>query len=542
MKLRMIVMIVLLFILAYIFYKLFGDISSSNEENYMANLQKLMNVKDNLPEKEKTIDAQNLNPSTHTTDKKDFMKLINRLKKYTEEPLKKIKMPVYFINMDKNPDRREFMENQLSKFCEKFSRIKGFNGYKIKNKMEDTVDGISFVNHYKNLSNSEIGCLMSHIIAIKTSYENGDDISIILEDDTIINLINLLEFDFEDIYKDAPYDWEIINLFHMSNWQIELLKFSYNRTKEYKYLRHDKPNYLYSAVGYIINRNGMKKIVDFFQRGKNEYELGKNLNVAPNGLADFIIYDLTNSYYLYPDLFYPNNLLLESTLHSDHTDSHIKRSLEVVKYYDDKIKRKDLFKKYNINVIYSNTEWRRDLKEKMENQFLGFPKVYRIDSEYNFDNKNLSVLKNHIKMLTYAMEKDDIKGQDVIICQDDISLGDISKELSRYQEKMGNEDPVNSIKLFLYDFYEKKIEWDVLMFLHSSHQIIPTMYKDIGRTYESKDSRCYLIRGGYVGKLLNTLKDSLAIYERLGIWNDMTNSVDEVWKPLQKVDRWYVPN
>ena len=260
---RKLFLLFLLFLLFFLLLLIFFNEKRSENENYDENGIVL--------EKEKTIDAQNLNPSTQTTEKKDFEKIINRLKKYTDNPVKKINIPIYFINMDKNPDRKEFMENQLQKFSNNFNRIKGFNGYKIKNKLYDTVEGVTFRNNYVDLSNAEIGCLMSHIIAIKTAYDNGNDIALILEDDTIVNLINMLDFDFDAIYNDAPENWEVINLFHMSNWQIDMLKSSYNHTKEYKYLKHDRSvNYLYSAVGYIINRKGMKKIIDYAYQGKNK--------------------------------------------------------------------------------------------------------------------------------------------------------------------------------------------------------------------------------------------------------------------------------
>ena len=507
----LIILIVLFLLCVFSVYFLFCRKKGMEEQYDTAILQK-----------EKTIDAQNLFPSNQSTEKKDFMNLIQRIKKYIEGiPLKKIKLPVYYINMDKNPERKEFMENQLRHYSDRFTRIKGFNGYKIQNKSYDTVEGVTFRNRYIDLTNSEIGCLMSHLLAIKKAYEDGNDIALILEDDTVVHLMTLLEHDFETIYQDAPNDWEIINLFHMSNWKTNLLKTTYNRNQEYKYLKHDgKINYLYSAVGYLINRKGMKKILDFaYDSEKNMFDLGKDFRIAPNGRADFFIYDITNSYYLYPDLFYPNNLALESTLHMEHTDAHIKRSLEVLKYYDNKIKRKEFNKKYNIVVVYSNLSRRKDLDDEMKKQLSIFPKVERVESQENFDYPKLAILNNHINMLKKAVEY----GKDALVCEDDISI-----------------DSVN-IPIFLYDFYEKKIDWDVLMFVHASQQMIPTLYKDLKRTYEAKINKCYLIRAGYIPTLLKVLEESLIVYKTLGFWNDMTNPVDESWKSLQKIDKWYVP-
>ena len=36
---------------------------------------------------------------------------------------------------------------------------------------------------------------MSHLMAIKTSYDRGDEMSLILEDDAVLSLLNLINFD-----------------------------------------------------------------------------------------------------------------------------------------------------------------------------------------------------------------------------------------------------------------------------------------------------------------------------------------------------------
>jgi GR25 family glycosyltransferase involved in LPS biosynthesis len=477
-----------------------------------------------IPEFEKSIDKQNLNPSDQTTDKKDFVKIINRLKKYTESPIQKLDIPVYYINMDKNPDRKEFMEHQLAPFTDRYRRIKGFNGYKIKNKTNDTIDGITFYNYYNDLSNSEIGCVMSHLIAIKTAYDNGDEIALILEDDTVINLINLLDFKFEQLYKEAPQNWEIISLFHMSNSEYDinfLRKNHFNSTKEYEYLQHDNMHYLYSTVGYLINRKGMKKIVDYvYDNLTQSYHIGRNLLLTPNGRADFFIYNIARTYYLQPDLFYPQNLEMQSNIHTEHTDSHIKRSLEVIKYYDDKMKIKDFFKKYDIPAFYINLEKRKDRNESVKNTLSVFPNVERIDAIYEFQNGALGCLKSHIKMLKTALEK--YPGKHILFCEDDIVF---------------KENPL----LFIDDFFSKELKWDVLVLANYTQESVPTPYKNILRTFNSQTCACYLVRAGYIQTILREFENSLEIYNRLKIWNDIVNCTDQCWKKLQKLDYWYIP-
>lgn len=260
--------------------------------------------------------------------------------------------------MDKNPDRNEFMKNQLNQYSTNYTRIKGFNGYEIKNKLNDTVDDISFIidKTYNNMEKAEIGCTMSHLIAMKTSYENGDDIALIIEDDTMVHLASLNDFD--EIINNAPYNWEIIQL-SCFNWDFNKILLHPNKIllnhnesqEDFLYYKYVSPYYFNSTVGYIINRKGMKKILDHTYKG----EVGKNNSplfyIGPNnfsqsgevmphtGVADYFIYDLTNTYVLYPNIFYANNIDLESTIHTSHTDLHISRSLEIVKQHHNKIKK-----------------------------------------------------------------------------------------------------------------------------------------------------------------------------------------------------------
>lgn len=487
-------------------------------ENYM--LQIPQNNVNNILNSEKTVDQQNIVPTNQTSYKSDFLKIINRLKTHTSN-IKQINIPIYYINMDKNPERREFMENQLSPYSKNVNRIVGYNGYKIKNRKTDTVDGITFFNNYPELKNSEIGCLMSHLLAIKTSYEKGDEIALILEDDTVINLINMLDFEFDTIYKKAPHDWELISLFHMSKWNSELLTKFYH-SEEYQYLRHNNIDYLYSLVGYLINRKGMKKVLDFvYDYHNNVFYLGKDMKVAPNGPADFFLYDITTSYYFTPDIFYPNNLALQSTIHTDHTDAHISRSLEVISYYDNKIKAKEFKTHYNLPVLYiCLSKFKADNDMKIKNVLSVFSSPEKIESIYLYENPQLARLESHIKMLTHAIEK--YPNKDVLFCEDEFKF---------------QTNPI----IFLYNFFEKKITWDVLLLSNYSQQTIPSVYKDLKRTFESSGSKCYLVRAGYIQKILTSFQESLQLYKKFGTWIDNVNNVDQCWKPLQKIDLWFIP-
>jgi GR25 family glycosyltransferase involved in LPS biosynthesis len=271
---------------------------------------------------------------------------------------KLITTPVYYINMDIHTDRRKHIERQLDKYATYKQRISGFNGYAIKNRQNDTVDGITFINDYKGMKNAEIGCTLSHLIAIKTAYYNGDAIAIIVEDDTNINLIEMMDENIESIIEKAPLNYDIIKLFYMdTNRANKLISYKNPLLKNYLFLyeQQGEEYSTYSTVGYLINRRGMKKILDYVMISESTFHIKKENDIPYYGSADIFIYNLANTYNLYPSIFFPNNVSLQSTIHEDHTSAHISRSIELLKYYSNKIKElefKDNFSAYTyINFI-----------------------------------------------------------------------------------------------------------------------------------------------------------------------------------------------
>ena len=161
--------------------------------------------------------------------------------------------------MDKDIDRKEYMESQLPNHFERYYRIPGVNGKLIKNKNHDIVDGIEFFNEFNDNSVSEIGCTLSHLLAIKTAYENGEEIACIMEDDVYMNLLNIQEESLDDFVKEIDVDWEILKLYHILN----NLSKNFIKIKDYT-LHLEKEGNTFSAACYLINRKGMKKMLSNF--------------------------------------------------------------------------------------------------------------------------------------------------------------------------------------------------------------------------------------------------------------------------------------
>lgn len=265
-------------------------------------------------------------------------------KKYT------IPFPVYYINMDKDTDRlNSILQDSKIHLNAKLTRITGFNGNLIRNRKSDSVNGIKFINYYKELSSSEIGCCISHLIAINTAWKNGDELAMIIEDDLSFSSTTVIP-EINDIIKNAPSDWGILQLSSFENNHNTPTNSKINYTK-----RNYPKNAFWSCGCYIINRKAMKTIIDITKPDStqelytirpirkatlSEFENCKKIKYTEFngfplfGVSDGYIYDLVNTYATSPSLFIINNSELESTIHTSHTDYHVQNALITAKTLD----------------------------------------------------------------------------------------------------------------------------------------------------------------------------------------------------------------
>ena len=70
--------------------------------------------------------------------------------------------PIYYINLDGEPERKIYMESQLKYWeIENYERISGYDG------RDDDLSNIIKGRYPENMSSGEIGCTTSHLKAIK---------------------------------------------------------------------------------------------------------------------------------------------------------------------------------------------------------------------------------------------------------------------------------------------------------------------------------------------------------------------------------------
>jgi GR25 family glycosyltransferase involved in LPS biosynthesis len=223
---------------------------------------------------------------------------------------------VYWINLDRSYDRRKNMTDMFSKYKIENIRINGYDG-KILNSYKD-IECTSYI------TDCELGCTLSHLTAIKTAYENNEEYAIIMEDDIIIDYCDSWKHKICEIIDIVHDDWEIIKL-HCSNFNhiINLLTIS-NNTFFTPWSRESD-----SAGCYIINKIGMKKLIDKFWKNK-KWIIEQSIAVS-----EYIIYPNVKTYeYVFPTFIHQVD---HSLIHLEHLDYHKKSLCVILEFFNSHI-------------------------------------------------------------------------------------------------------------------------------------------------------------------------------------------------------------
>jgi GR25 family glycosyltransferase involved in LPS biosynthesis len=221
---------------------------------------------------------------------------------------------IVWINLDRSPDRKDYMEKILYNINIPSTRISAIDG------REEPVR--EFIKpHVTSITDYEIACSLSHVKCINylyeletTTYNNGENnYYIVCEDDISFNTLNLFNFDLGKIINDySDFDILLISkIYHKelvskyTDWNIEFNK--------------GGDNHIAGTAFYIISSEGIKKSIENFMYKENLFTINKPIEVA-----DKMIYrDLKTYVFKYN---YVGTLDNNSTIHSEHVEWHKKCS------------------------------------------------------------------------------------------------------------------------------------------------------------------------------------------------------------------------
>ena len=205
--------------------------------------------------------------------------------------------PIYCINLDDQPERWEYMENQFKYWeIENYTRVSAYDG------REDDLSDILKGRYPDQVTSGEIGCTTSHLKAIKQFYESGEPYAIMMEDDCDLDLVRFWNFTWQDFYAKIPYDWDVCQIAIICTGDIHI--------KVHKRFVND-----FSTACYLITRHHAEKLIKLHCRG-DKYKLDNG--VKPRPVADDLVYNSGNTYAL-PLLLYKTEL--GSSIHPEHVDA-----------------------------------------------------------------------------------------------------------------------------------------------------------------------------------------------------------------------------
>ncbi len=211
---------------------------------------------------------------------------------------------VYCINLDGEPHRWQSMEEMLKYWeIEDYTRISAYDG------REDDLSDILKGRYPDNMSSGEVGCVTSHLKALKEFLKTDAPCALVMEDDCDINTVTHWGFNWRDFYSRLPYDYDVVQLAIINPAQVHV--------PLHRRFVND-----FSTACYIITRHHAEKLVRLHCRG-DKYKLDQG--VKPRAVADDLIYNSGNTFAI-PLFLY--KIELGSSIHDIHIDVFHKSSYE----------------------------------------------------------------------------------------------------------------------------------------------------------------------------------------------------------------------
>ena len=201
--------------------------------------------------------------------------------------------PLYYINLDGQPERDAAMQSMCKYWELNPTRISAFDGRN--DKLQHIIEG----NYPDDITSGEVGCVTSHLKAIKHWYETTDTpYAIFAEDDVSFDTARFWKFSWDDFVKKLPYDWDVVQLAIINPGVVYASM-------------HARWVNDFSTACYMITRHHAKKLIEHHCVG-DKFRLDQG--VKPRPVADDLIYNCGRTYAI-PLFHY--KIELGSSIHPD---------------------------------------------------------------------------------------------------------------------------------------------------------------------------------------------------------------------------------
>ena len=204
--------------------------------------------------------------------------------------------PLYYINLDEQPERDTEMQSMCKYWELNPIRISAFDG------RHGDLNHILEGNHDIGITSGEVGCVTSHLKAIKQWYETTDTpYAIFAEDDVSFDTARFWKFSWDEFVEKLPYDWDVVQLAIINPGVVYASM-------------HARWVNDFSTACYMITRHHAKKLIDHHCVG-DKFRLDQG--VKPRPVADDLIYNCGRTYAI-PLFHY--KIELGSSIHPEHIE------------------------------------------------------------------------------------------------------------------------------------------------------------------------------------------------------------------------------
>lgn len=204
--------------------------------------------------------------------------------------------PLYYINLDGQPERDAEMQSMCKYWELNPTRISAFDG------RHGDLNHILEGSHDIGITPGEVGCVTSHLKAIKQWYETTDTpYAIFAEDDVSFDTANFWKFSWDEFVEKLPYDWDVVQLAIINPGVVYASM-------------HARWVNDFSTACFMVTRHHAKKLIDHHCVG-DKFRLDQG--VKPRPVADDLIYNCGRTYAI-PLFHY--KIELGSSIHPDHIE------------------------------------------------------------------------------------------------------------------------------------------------------------------------------------------------------------------------------
>jgi hypothetical protein len=204
--------------------------------------------------------------------------------------------PLYYINLDGQPERDTEMQSMCKYWELNPTRISAFDGRN--DKLEHILEG----NYPEGITSGEVGCVTSHLKAIKQWYETSDTpYAIFAEDDVSFDTARFWKFTWDEFVEKLPYDWDVVQLAIINPGVVYASM-------------HARWVNDFSTACFMVTRHHAKKLIDHHCVG-DKFRLDQG--VKPRPVADDLIYNCGRTYAI-PLFHY--KIEMGSSIHPEHIE------------------------------------------------------------------------------------------------------------------------------------------------------------------------------------------------------------------------------